>query len=152
MRIWRRRKETLGVFSLYARRYKNVYISLNNNTNLNLFKILSNYIIWDRLSQKTISGYCPFNGNLSVWDQGGLQECHTTGTCGGGPSVWPPRLKWSKLLKFYILIYVYFKWNWCNNLQAEFGINVEIWSIYVFFQYKLCQNLLCVSTLFITWF
>jgi hypothetical protein len=28
--------------------------------NLNLFKILSNYIIWNRLSQKTISRYCPF--------------------------------------------------------------------------------------------
>jgi hypothetical protein len=53
MRTWRRRKETLGVFSLYAKRYKSVYISVNNNTNLNLFKILSNYIIWDRLSQKT---------------------------------------------------------------------------------------------------
>jgi hypothetical protein len=61
MRTWRRRKETLGVFSLYARRYKSVYISVNNNTNLNLFKILSDYFIWDRLSQKTISRYCPFN-------------------------------------------------------------------------------------------
>ncbi len=60
MRPWRRRKETLGVFSLYAKRYKSVYISVNNNTNLNLFKILSNYIIWDRLSQNTISRYCPF--------------------------------------------------------------------------------------------
>jgi hypothetical protein len=49
-----------GVFSLYAKRYKSVYISVNKNTNLNLFKILSNYIIWDRLSQKTISRYCPF--------------------------------------------------------------------------------------------
>jgi hypothetical protein len=60
MRPWRRRKETLGVFSLYAKRYKSVYISVNNNTNLNFLKILSNYIIWDRLSQKTISRYCPF--------------------------------------------------------------------------------------------
>jgi hypothetical protein len=60
MRPWRRRKETLGVFSLYAKRYKSFYISVNNNTNLNLFKILSNYIIWNRLSQKTISRYCPF--------------------------------------------------------------------------------------------
>ena len=60
VRPWRRRKETLGVFSLYAKRYKSVYISVNNNTNLNLFKILSNYIIWNRLSQKTISRYCPF--------------------------------------------------------------------------------------------
>jgi hypothetical protein len=62
MRPWRRRKETLGIFSFYAKRYKSVYISVNNNTNLNLFKILSNYIIWDRLSQKTISRYCPFKG------------------------------------------------------------------------------------------
>jgi hypothetical protein len=61
MRTWRRRKENLSVFSLYAKRYKSVYISVNNNTNLNLFKILSNYIIWDRLSQKTISCYYPFN-------------------------------------------------------------------------------------------
>ena len=62
MRTWRRLKETLGVFYLYAKRYKSVYISVNNNTNLNLFKILSNYIIWNRLSQKTISRYCPFKG------------------------------------------------------------------------------------------
>jgi hypothetical protein len=34
MRTWRRRKETLGVFSLYAKRHKIVYISVNNNTNL----------------------------------------------------------------------------------------------------------------------
>ncbi len=61
MRPWRRRKETLGVFSLYAKRYKSVYNSVNNNnTNLNLFNILSNYIIWNRLSKKTISRYCPF--------------------------------------------------------------------------------------------
>jgi len=46
------------------RRLKEVYISVNNNTNLNLFKILSNYIIWDRLSQKTISRYCPFKGTV----------------------------------------------------------------------------------------
>jgi hypothetical protein len=44
MRPWRRRKETLDVFSLCAKIYKSVYISVNNNTNLNLFKILSNYI------------------------------------------------------------------------------------------------------------
>jgi hypothetical protein len=63
MRTWRKRKETLGALSLYAKRYKSVYIFVNNNnTNLNLFKILSNYIIWDRLSQKTISHYCPFKG------------------------------------------------------------------------------------------
>jgi hypothetical protein len=37
-----------------------VYIFVNNNTNFNFLKILSNYTIWDRLSQKTISRYCPF--------------------------------------------------------------------------------------------
>jgi hypothetical protein len=37
-----------------------VYISVNNNTNFNFLKILSNYTIWDRLSQKTISRYCLF--------------------------------------------------------------------------------------------
>jgi hypothetical protein len=38
-----------------------VYISVNNNnTNLNFLKILSNYTIWVRLCQKTISRYCPF--------------------------------------------------------------------------------------------
>ncbi len=60
MRTWRRRKDTLGIFSLYAKRYKSVNISINNNTNLNLFEILFNYILLDRLSQKTISRYCPF--------------------------------------------------------------------------------------------
>jgi hypothetical protein len=71
MRPWRRRKETLGVFSLCAKRYKSVYISVINNTNVNLFKILSNYIIWDRLSQKTISRYCPFKQNAQGGPQGG---------------------------------------------------------------------------------
>jgi hypothetical protein len=54
--------------SLCAKRYKSVYISFNNNTNLNLFKILSNYIIWDRLSQKTNSRYCPFKSLVSRAD------------------------------------------------------------------------------------
>ncbi len=67
MRTWRRRKQNLGVFSTYAKRYKSVYISVNNNTNLNLFKILSNYIIQDRLSQKTISRYCPFKHISSIF-------------------------------------------------------------------------------------
>jgi hypothetical protein len=61
MRTWRRRKENLGVFSLYAKRHKSVYISVNNNTNFKIFWILSIYTIWDGLSQKTISRYCPFN-------------------------------------------------------------------------------------------
>ena len=52
---------TLGVFSQYAMRHKSVYIFVNNNnTNFNFLKILSNYTLWDRLSQKTISRYCPF--------------------------------------------------------------------------------------------
>jgi hypothetical protein len=41
-----------------------VYIFVNNNTNFNFLKILSNYTIWDTLSQKTISNYCPFNSYL----------------------------------------------------------------------------------------
>ncbi len=42
------------------KRHKSVYIFVNNNTNSIFLKILSNYTIWDRLSQKTISRYCPF--------------------------------------------------------------------------------------------
>ena len=61
MRTWRRHKETLGVFSYYANRHKSAYISVNNNTNLKKIYILSIYTIWERLSQKTISRYCPFN-------------------------------------------------------------------------------------------
>ncbi len=60
MRTWRWRKDALGVFSQYVKRHKSVYIFVNNNTNVNFLKILSNYTIWDRLSQKSISRYCPF--------------------------------------------------------------------------------------------
>jgi hypothetical protein len=60
MRQWRRRKKYLGVFSIDAKRCKSVNISENNNTNKNFFSILANYTIWDALSQKTISRYCPF--------------------------------------------------------------------------------------------
>ncbi len=35
---------------------------MNNNTNFKFFFILSIYTIWDGLSLKTISRYCPFNG------------------------------------------------------------------------------------------
>jgi hypothetical protein len=42
-----------------------VYIFVNNNTNFNFLKILSNYTIWDRLSQKTISRYCPFKADVT---------------------------------------------------------------------------------------
>ncbi len=66
MRTWRWRKEALGVFSLYAKRHKSVHIFVNNNTNFNFFKILSNYTIWDRLSQKTISRYCPFKTFIRI--------------------------------------------------------------------------------------
>jgi hypothetical protein len=38
---------------------ESVYISVNNNTNLKKNLILSIYTIWDRLSLKTISRYCP---------------------------------------------------------------------------------------------
>jgi hypothetical protein len=62
MRTWSRRKETLDVFSYYAKRHKSVFISVNINTNLNFLKNLSVYIIWDGLSHKTISRYCPFKG------------------------------------------------------------------------------------------
>ncbi len=60
MRQWRKRKKTLGVFSKYAKRCKSVNISENTNTNKKIFQILTNYTIWDGLSQKTISRYCPF--------------------------------------------------------------------------------------------
>jgi hypothetical protein len=44
--------------SYYAKRYKSGgYISVNNNTNLKFFKILSIYTIWNGLSLKTISRY-----------------------------------------------------------------------------------------------
>ena len=84
MRPWRRRKETLGVFSLYAKRYKSEYISVNNNTNLNLFKILSNYIIWNRLSQKTISRYCPFKPLLRTLDSSKTKFLNFSFFFGGG--------------------------------------------------------------------
>jgi hypothetical protein len=56
----RRRKETLGVLGEYAKRHKSVYISVSNNTNFNFEKIFFIYIIWNGISQKTISRYCPF--------------------------------------------------------------------------------------------
>jgi hypothetical protein len=39
---------------------ESVYISVYNNTNLKKIYILSIYTIWDRVSLKTISRYCPF--------------------------------------------------------------------------------------------
>jgi hypothetical protein len=42
---------------------KSVYISVNNNTNLKIYKIRSIYTIWDRLGQKpSHTRYCPFKG------------------------------------------------------------------------------------------
>jgi hypothetical protein len=64
MRTWRIRKEILGVLGEYAKRHKNVYISVNNNTNLKKIYILAIYNIWDGLSLKTISRYCPFKSNF----------------------------------------------------------------------------------------
>ncbi len=45
---------------------KSVFISVNNNTSVKFFYILSIYIKWDRLSQKTISRYCPFNKPIKL--------------------------------------------------------------------------------------
>ncbi len=42
---------------LIRQEHKSVYIFVN--TNFHFSKILSNYTIWDRLSQKTISRHCP---------------------------------------------------------------------------------------------
>jgi hypothetical protein len=42
MRTWRRRKEALPVFSLYAKRHKSVYICVNNNTNFIFLKVVGN--------------------------------------------------------------------------------------------------------------
>ncbi len=39
MHTWRRRKEALGLLGEYAKRHKNVYISVNNN-NTNLKKYI----------------------------------------------------------------------------------------------------------------
>jgi len=39
-------------------------IFVNNNTNFKFFLILSIYTIWDGLSQKTISRYCPFKSGF----------------------------------------------------------------------------------------
>jgi hypothetical protein len=40
---------------------ESVHISVNNTTNLKKILILTIYTIWDRVSLKTISRYCPFN-------------------------------------------------------------------------------------------
>jgi hypothetical protein len=42
---------------------ESVYISVNNNTNFKKIEVLSIYTIWDKLSLKTISRYCPFKGS-----------------------------------------------------------------------------------------
>jgi hypothetical protein len=43
-----------------------VYISVNNNTNLIFLKILSNYNIWDRLSQKPSHATVPLKCDVFV--------------------------------------------------------------------------------------
>jgi hypothetical protein len=48
----------------YAKRHKSVYISVNKNMNLKKF-ILSIYTVWDGLSLKTISRYCPFKQKVT---------------------------------------------------------------------------------------
>ncbi len=110
MRPWRRRKETLGVFSLYAKRYKSVYFSVNNNTNLNLFKILSNYIIWNRLSQKTISRYCPF------------KETHFFTRFYFGSSDFKHYMLFAKTilvsLHIFHFLFFMFQYTWASNLKC----------------------------------
>ncbi len=66
MHIWRTRQEPLSVFSYYAKRYKNGYISVNKKTNFKIFKNLSIYTIWNGWSLKTISRYCPFQACASA--------------------------------------------------------------------------------------
>ncbi len=63
-RCRRMRLDTLGAFSYGALWVKTSNISVNNNTNFKIFWILSIYTIWDGLSLKTISRYCPFNVNI----------------------------------------------------------------------------------------
>ncbi len=49
------RGKNLCVHGEDAKRQKTVNISFNSNTNLNFFKILSIYTVWDGLNPKTIS-------------------------------------------------------------------------------------------------
>ncbi len=65
MRTWRRRKETLGVLSKYAKRHKSANISVNKKMNKTIFQIHTNYTIWDGLSHKTISRYCLFKDTIT---------------------------------------------------------------------------------------
>ncbi len=51
----------LNAFGEYAERIY-VYMEKTQRYSWRILCILSNYIIWDRLSQKTISRYCPFKG------------------------------------------------------------------------------------------
>jgi hypothetical protein len=62
-RCRRMRLDTLGAFSYGALWVKTSHISVNNNKNFKSFWILSIYTIWDGLSLKTISRYCPFKHN-----------------------------------------------------------------------------------------
>ncbi len=58
--LLRIRGKNLCIHREDVKRYKTVYISVNNNTNFKFFQILSFFTIWDGLSLKTISHYCPF--------------------------------------------------------------------------------------------
>ncbi len=44
------------------------FISAYNPTNFKCFKIISIYTIWDGLSLKTISRYCPFKWIVHMWN------------------------------------------------------------------------------------
>ncbi len=54
------RKESMHTKRRRQEIKKTVHISVNNNTNFKFFQILSFFTIWDGLSLKTISRYCPF--------------------------------------------------------------------------------------------
>ncbi len=94
MRTWRRRKDTQnwGYLSKYC-------------SNMNFFKFLSSYTRFIGLSQKTISGYCPFKppppSSVSflcsgcIWSKSPrikrmLPRCHfrSRGGRGGGVQIW----------------------------------------------------------------
>jgi hypothetical protein len=63
----------------YAKRYRSVNISVNNNTNLKKKFICTYYTIWDGLSKKT--SHCPFNRekykNIFLPKQGHLKNVKT---------------------------------------------------------------------------
>jgi hypothetical protein len=58
LHTWRRRKETLGVFSYYAKRHKTEYILVNNGLTGNF---LNPYFRWVGLSKKTLHATFPLS-------------------------------------------------------------------------------------------